>query len=241
MRIIVDGMGGDNAPLEIVKACVQAVEQLDTDIVIVGKQDKIEEVFASQKLSKNRIEIVDAQEEILMDDEPISVRHKKDSSMAKGLYLLRDGEGDAFVSAGNSGALLVGSTLFVRCIKGVRRAAFAPTICSVHGKFILADSGANIDADFCVIAQGDSMINARIMDGDIVFVRKQEMVENGEIAVVIVNDNEVTLKRFFYYPELNQVVLQPENPAFRPMVYMNEELSHIRVLGKAVAFTSSVI
>ena len=104
-----------------------------------------------------------------------------------------------------------------------------------------ADSGANIDADFCVIAQGDSMINARIMDGDIVFVRKQEMVENGEIAVVIVNDNEVTLKRFFYYPELNQVVLQPENPAFRPMVYMNEELSHIRVLGKAVAFTSSVI
>ncbi|MBQ7985941.1 MAG: helix-turn-helix domain-containing protein [Clostridia bacterium] len=104
-----------------------------------------------------------------------------------------------------------------------------------------ADSGADIDADFCVIAQGDSMINARIFDGDIVFVRKQEMVENGEIAVVIVNDNEVTLKRFFYYPELNQVVLQSENPSFRPMIYMNEELSHIRVLGKAVAFTSSVI
>ncbi len=104
-----------------------------------------------------------------------------------------------------------------------------------------ADSGANIDADFCVIAQGDSMINARILDGDIVFVRKQEMVENGEIAVVIVNDNEVTLKRFFYYPELNQVVLQPENPAYRPMIYMNEDLTHIRVLGKAVAFTSSVI
>jgi glucuronate isomerase len=68
-----------------------------------------------------------------------------------------------------------------------------------------------------------------------------EMVENGEIAVIIVNDEEVTLKRFFYYPELNQVVLQPENPAFRPMIYMNEELAHIRVLGKAVAFTSSVI
>ena len=145
MRIIVDGMGGDNAPLEIVKACVQAVEQLDTDIVLVGKQDKLEEVFATQNLSKNRIEIVDAQEEILMDDEPISVRHKKESSMAKGLYLLKDGAGDAFVSAGNSGALLVGSTLFVRCIKGVKRAAFAPTICSVHGKFILADSGANIE------------------------------------------------------------------------------------------------
>jgi len=103
------------------------------------------------------------------------------------------------------------------------------------------DAGADINADFCVIAQGDSMINARILNGDIVFLRKQEMVENGEIAAVIVNDNEITLKRFFYYPELNQVVLQPENPSFRPMIYMNEELAHIRVLGKAVAFTSSVI
>lgn len=145
MRIIVDGMGGDNAPLEIVKACVQAVEKLDVDILLVGKKDKIEEVFRNEKLSANRIEVIDAQEEILMDDEPISVRHKKESSMAKGLYLLRDGEGDAFVSAGNSGALLVGSTLFVRCIKGVKRAAFAPTVVSVHGKFILADSGANIE------------------------------------------------------------------------------------------------
>lgn len=103
------------------------------------------------------------------------------------------------------------------------------------------DAGTDINADFCVIAQGDSMINARILDGDIVFLRQQEMVENGEIAAVIVNDSEVTLKRFFYYPELNQVVLQPENPNFRPMIYMNEELAHIRVIGKAVAFTSSVI
>ncbi len=103
------------------------------------------------------------------------------------------------------------------------------------------DAGTDINADFCVVAQGDSMINARILDGDIVFLRQQEMVENGEIAAVIVNDSEVTLKRFFYYPELNQVVLQPENPSFRPMIYMNEELAHIRVLGKAVAFTSSVI
>ena len=104
-----------------------------------------------------------------------------------------------------------------------------------------ADAGADIDADFCVTAQGDSMINARILDGDIVFIRKQEMVENGEIAAIIVNDTDVTLKRFFYYPELNQVVLQPKNPSYRPMVYMNEDLDHIRVIGKAVAFTSTVI
>lgn len=103
------------------------------------------------------------------------------------------------------------------------------------------EAGTDIDTDFCVTAQGDSMINARILDGDIVFVRKQEMVENGEIAAIIVNDSEITLKRFFYYPELNQVVLQPENPGYRPMVYVNEDLAHIRVLGKAVAFTSHII
>lgn len=103
------------------------------------------------------------------------------------------------------------------------------------------EASNDINADFCLTAQGDSMINARIFDGDIVFIRQQEMVENGEIAAIIVNDDEVTLKRFFYYPEQNQIVLQPENPAYRPMVYMNEELSHIRVIGKAVAFMSSRI
>lgn len=103
------------------------------------------------------------------------------------------------------------------------------------------EASSDIDADFCLTAQGDSMINARILDGDIVFIRSQEIVENGEIAAIIVNDDEVTLKRFFYYPEQNQVVLQPENPAYRPLVYVNEELSHIRVLGKAVAFMSNRI
>lgn len=115
-----------------------------------------------------------------------------------------------------------------------------PIMCEEEYETFL-DVGTDISADFCVRAQGDSMINARILDGDIVFIRKQEMVENGEIAAIIVNDSEVTLKRFFYYPDLNQVVLQPENPTYRPMVYMNEDLAHIRVLGKAVAFTSPVI
>lgn len=104
-----------------------------------------------------------------------------------------------------------------------------------------SEAGSDIDADFCVTAQGDSMINARILDGDIVFVRKQEMVENGEIAVVAINDSEFTLKRFFYYRELNQVVLQSENPAYKPMIFTGEELNHIRVLGKAVHFSSRVI
>lgn len=102
------------------------------------------------------------------------------------------------------------------------------------------DASGEINADFCVTAEGDSMINARIMDGDVVFIREQSIVENGEIAVVIVNDEEVTLKRFYYYPESQRVILQAENPKYQPMVYEGEQLEHIRVLGKAVAFNSKI-
>ena len=101
-------------------------------------------------------------------------------------------------------------------------------------------ASSEINADFCVTAQGDSMINARIMDGDIVFVREQSIVDNGEIAAIIVNDDEVTLKRFYYYPENHRVILQAENPKYQPMVFDGEQLDHIRVLGKAVAFTSAI-
>ena len=99
----------------------------------------------------------------------------------------------------------------------------------------------SINADFCLTAHGDSMINARILDGDVVFIREQSTVENGEIAAVIVNDNEVTLKRFYYYPELQQIILYAENPKYQPLVYEGEALGHIRVLGKAVMFTSKLI
>lgn len=103
-----------------------------------------------------------------------------------------------------------------------------------------AEASSDIHAYFCLTAQGDSMINARIFDGDIVFIREQDAVDNGEIAAVIVNDDEITLKRFYYYPDRSQVILQPENPIYRPMVFNNEELNHIRILGKAVAFTSKI-
>lgn len=100
--------------------------------------------------------------------------------------------------------------------------------------------GTNVDADFCLKAKGDSMINARIMDGDIVFIKKQPMVDNGEIAVVLIDD-EATLKRFYYDKEASIVRLVAENPAYKTMVYSGEELNEIRVLGKAVAFQSDVV
>lgn len=101
------------------------------------------------------------------------------------------------------------------------------------------EAGTDVRADFCLRAKGDSMINARILDGDIVFIRSQPSVENGEIAAVIIDD-EATLKRVYYYPESGKLVLNPANPAFEPFVYVGEELNQIRILGKAVAFQSDV-
>ena len=103
--------------------------------------------------------------------------------------------------------------------------------------YVLA--GSDIKADFCLKAKGDSMINARIMNGDIVFIRKQPMVENGEIAAVIIDD-EATLKRVTYFKDKNMLILKPENPKYSDLVYIKEELNSIRILGKAVAFQSDV-
>lgn len=106
-----------------------------------------------------------------------------------------------------------------------------------HENYILV--GSDIDADFCLRAKGESMINARIWDGDIVFIRAQQQVENGEIAAVIIGD-EATLKRVYYYPQQNRLMLNAENPAFAPLIYIGDELRQIKILGKAVAFQSNV-
>lgn len=102
---------------------------------------------------------------------------------------------------------------------------------------VMADM--DIQADFCLTAKGDSMINARINDGDIVFIKEMPLVENGEIAAVIIGD-EATLKRVYYYKEQNKLVLNPENPKYEPLVYVNSELDTIRILGKAVYFMSAL-
>lgn len=103
--------------------------------------------------------------------------------------------------------------------------------------FVMADM--DIAADFCLRAKGDSMINARIYDGDLVFIREMPMVDNGDIAAVIIDD-EATLKKVYYYPEKGRLVLYPENPAYEPFIFTGEELNSIRILGKAVYFMSSL-
>lgn len=104
---------------------------------------------------------------------------------------------------------------------------------------LYVEAGAEIEADFCLRAKGDSMIRARIYDGDIVFIRKQSMVDNGEIAAVVIDD-EATLKRVNYYPEKNLLILKAENPDYEDLIYTGEQLDHIIILGKAVAFQSDV-
>ena len=106
-----------------------------------------------------------------------------------------------------------------------------------HDSFVM--SGTNLDADFCLRAKGDSMIGARIQDGDIVFIKKSDMVANGEIAAVVIED-EATLKRVYYYPEKSKLILTPENPKYEPLVFMGPELNEIHILGKAVAFQSEI-
>lgn len=104
---------------------------------------------------------------------------------------------------------------------------------------LYVEAGANIQADFCLKAKGDSMIGARIYDGDIVFIRKQPMVEDGEIAAVIIDD-EATLKRVYYDQEAGVLQLFAENPQYKTMRFSGEELDHIRIIGKAVAFQSDI-
>lgn len=100
-------------------------------------------------------------------------------------------------------------------------------------------NAADTTADFCLIAKGDSMINARIFDGDEVFIQQTDYVRNGEIAAVAVDD-EATLKRVFYYPDEQRLVLRPENPAYEPLTFKGEDLNHVHVLGRAVAVQSKL-
>lgn len=101
------------------------------------------------------------------------------------------------------------------------------------------EASSEIKADFGLVCKGDSMINARINDGDVVFIKQMSIVENGKIAAVEIN-GEVTLKRVYYYPDKNKLILNSENPKYEPFVFVNEELDDVRILGLAVAFTSIV-
>lgn len=144
MKIIVDAFGGDNAPLEIIKGCALAVEDLGIEVILTGDKNIIKKTAIENGISLNNIRVVHTDVVISPDDDASAVvKEKKNSSMGMGFQLLNSGEGDAFVSAGNSGALVMGSSLIIKRIKGVKRPAFAPVMPKAQGCFMLVDGGAN--------------------------------------------------------------------------------------------------
>lgn len=146
MKIIVDAFGGDNAPLEVIKGSAMAVEQLGIEIILTGDENKIKAAAAENNISLDGISIMHTESVIDIHEEPTSIiKERSDCSMAIGLKALADGEGDAFVSAGSTGALVVGATFIAKRIKGIKRAALAPVMPTDKGYMMLVDAGANVD------------------------------------------------------------------------------------------------
>lgn len=146
MRVILDGFGGDHSPDEVIKGARLAKDEFGFDIALSGSEEKLRAAAQRLGVSLDGIGIVEAPDVVTMEDAPVEViRSKSSSSMAVGLRTLAEGNGDAFVSAGSTGALVVGARTIVHCLPGLRRAAFAPILPSNNGCYMLLDGGANAE------------------------------------------------------------------------------------------------
>lgn len=146
VRVIVDAFGGDNAPLEVIKGCERAVNELGVNIVLTGSENKIKKCADENGVNLNGMEIVHTEDVFDIHDEPKEImKSGKNTSMAVGMQLLAEGKGDAFVSAGSTGALVMGATFIVKRIRGIKRVAPSPILPADKGSFILLDAGANTD------------------------------------------------------------------------------------------------
>ena len=149
MKILLDAMGGDNAPEATIKGAVRAINQIEAEVILVGNEniirEKVKEYYGKELEDiSERLKIKHTTETIEMEDIPThAIKHKKDSSMVVGFRMLKEGDGDVFISAGNSGALLTGATLLVGRIKGIDRPALAGILPAYHSQLLLIDSGAN--------------------------------------------------------------------------------------------------
>ena len=154
MKIIVDAFGGDNAPLAVLQGAEMAVKEYGVTIVLSGDEAKIRAVAEEHNITLDGMEILQADDVISMHDEPTEiVKSKKGSSMAVGMKALADGEGDAFVSAGSTGAVVVGGTLIVKRIKGIKRVALASMIPGKNNNYLMLDIGANAECRPEMLAQ----------------------------------------------------------------------------------------
>ncbi len=148
VRVVLDAMGGDNAPGEIVKGAVDAVkEDAEIHVILVGQEEKVKAALAFLEYPKEQISVVNATEVIEMAEPPVAaIRKKKDSSIVVGMKLVKEQQADAFVSAGSTGAVLVGGQVLIGRIRGIERPPLAPLIPTEKGVTLLIDCGANVDA-----------------------------------------------------------------------------------------------
>lgn len=183
-RIVLDAMGGDNAPVEIVKGAVDAVNKRDDiEVILTGKEDIINQELAGYTYNKEQIRVVNATEVIETAEPPVmAIRKKKDSSIVVGLKMVKAGEADAFVSAGSSGAVLAGGQLLVGRVKGVERPPLAPLIPTEKGFSLLIDCGANVDARPSHLVQFAQMGS--------IYMKNVMGIENPKVAIVNIGAEE---------------------------------------------------
>lgn len=184
VKVALDAMGGDNAPVAIVQGAVDAINtSKDIKVFLVGKETLVKEELAKYNYNAEQVEIVDAAEVIEMAEPPVmAIRKKKDSSIVKALHLVKDGTCDAFVSAGSSGAVLVGGQLIVGRIKGVERPPLAPLIPTETGASLLIDCGANVDARPSHLVQFAKMGS--------VYMENVMGIKNPKVAIVNIGAEE---------------------------------------------------
>lgn len=146
MKIVVDGFGGDNAPLAVLQGCALAVDEYKVPVAVTGDVAKMKQVAAENQLDISKLELVQADDVIEVEDDPTEItKSKENSSMAVAFQMVAKGDADVFVSAGSTSAIVVGASLIVKRIKGIKRAALAPIIPTVDGCYMLLDGGANIE------------------------------------------------------------------------------------------------
>lgn len=184
VRVAVDAMGGDNAPAEVIKGAVRAVnDDKRIQVILVGKEDVIAEQLKQYTYEKERISIVHAEEEITNEEAPVmAIRRKKDSSIVKAMNLIKNNEADAFVSAGSTGAVLVGAQLIVGRLSGVERPPLAPLLPTSKGVSLLIDCGANVDARSSHLVQFAKMGS--------VYMEHVVGIKNPRVAIVNVGAEE---------------------------------------------------